>query len=388
MFRKPPLPSRSFVTVSLFALAWLALIDIAVNLAFGSAPEPGQQPSALSRYFEYGRSIEGKLERMVADPKGAGLILSAGWVEPAALKALPDRPQVGANLLVGVYGQSFTFNAANEAVRMDGHITLRGVGGPAAPPNHSYAAYKADAPLRRVDAVLFGVLSSSVAHVSSMSGLFWMFENPAPFTFPRYRLADGRLSEELPLIRSETVFKEAFTRRSTLWRDFTTQLKHSDRGYDPFSFETSIADASAIVRLVRRGWVAHSQAYDAGVYAPGLGFNAEAEEVRVLQSLVEDLGRRTRERGERLIVLLLHARGHSDHLYEALKEALTRNGIEYVSTHTLFSANDPANFLPDGHYAESANRLLAKALLKKLRSAQGATFAPMPNSPVQGGSHP
>lgn len=381
MLRKPPLPSRSFVTVSLFALAWLALIDIAVNLAFGPAPEPGQQPSALSRYFEYGRSIEGKLERMVADPKGAGLILSAGWVDPTSLKALPDRPQQGANLLVGVYGQSFTFNAANDAVKMDGHITLRGVGGPAAPPNHSYAAYKADAPLRRVDAVLFGVLSSSVAHVSSMSGLFWMFENPAPFTFPRYRLADGRLSEELPLIRSEAAFKEAFTQRSTLWRDFTTQLKHSDRGYDPFSFETSIADASSIIRLVRRGWVAHSQAYDAGVYTPGLGFNAEAEEVRVLQAMVEDLGRRTRERGERLIVLLLHARGHSDHLYEVLKETLSRNGIDHISTHTLFSANDPANFVPDGHYAADANRLLARTLHEKLRNTSSPLPATSQNTP-------
>lgn len=368
-----PRPSRSFVVVSLCVLAWLAAIDFAVNAAFGSSPPPGTQPSALNRYFEYGRSVEGKLARMVADPDGIGLILRAGWIEPATLAPLPDRPQAGTDLLMGVYGQSFALNASKAAADIDGHITLRGVGGPAAPPNHSYAAYKTDAPLRKADVVVFGVLSSSVAHMGSMSGLIWMFESPAPFTFPRYGLSGDTLTELRPVIGTEREFLSAFASRSAQWEQFKSQLIANDRGYDRFTFDASALDNSAIVRLVRRGWVAHQQTYEQDVYDPATGFRTDAPDVRTLQRLLVDLGQRTRARGERLVVLLMHTRGHSDHLYQALGPTLQQAGIDFISTHTLFSANDPSNFVADGHYVPAANERLARALLEKIARPAGTS---------------
>ena len=362
---------RQSAHVVLWLLAWLAMIDIAVNLAFGPNVNRGRAPD-LQRYFEYGRSVEGKLVRKVAgDPKTKGNILSAGWLEPDLLARLPDRAQDGADLLVTAYGQSFTMNASFEAAAIDSHITVRPVGGPGAPPSHTYAAYKADAPFRKAPVVVFGILSSSVGQMGSMSGLIWLFESPAPFTFPRYRLDGGRLTEELPLIRTEAEFRDAFGRRSTAWRDFKAQLKQSDLGYDSFTFEETLADSSSIVRLIRRGWVAHRQAYDAGVYTPGVGFNPDAEQVGTLKALLVDLAQQTRARNERLIVLLLHTRGHADHLHTALGGLLTQESIDYVSTHALFSADDPQNFLRDGHYVAAANTKLSRALLQKIRSAGG-----------------
>lgn len=366
---------RQSAMIVFWSLVWLILIDVGVNIAFG-AETFARQPSALSRYFEYGRSVEGKLMRMVAaDPQNGGQMISTGWIDHEYLSAKPVRAQADHDTLMAVYGQSFTLNAAHEAARIDSRITIRGIGGPGAPPSHSYAAYKQDAPLRKADVVVFGVLSSTVPLMGSLSGLVWMFESPAPFTFPRYRVTADQLTEELPAIRSEAEFRQAFSQRSTKWQEFKDQLRRSDRGYDRFTFDASLADASSVVRMARRGWVAHAQPYTDGVYDPTTGFNADAEEVHTLRALLVDLRQRTCERGERLVILLLHTRGHSDHLHRALESTLKQANIDYISTHTLFSANDPRNFRPDSHYIDPANAALSKALVNLVRDGKSIARA-------------
>jgi hypothetical protein len=355
--------------IVLWVIVWLALLDVGVNFAFGSRKAAD---TTLGKYFEYGRSVEGKLERIMAGDPTRAMIIKAGWIEPHLLQALPAQRKEGTDLLVAAYGQSFTMQASNLAAEIDGHITLRPFGGPGAPPNHSYAGYKADEPLRKVDVVVFGVLSASVPDMGSMTGLLWHFENPAPFTFPRYRVVGSELTEELPVIRSEAQFREAFSQKSGgTWAQFRAQLQKSDRGFDRFTFDQSAADHSSVLRLVRRGWVAHNDAYDAGVYDSHKGFNPESEDVKALKAMLIDLSRRTQARGERFIVLLLHTRGQSDHLNKALEATLKASNIDYISTHTLFSANDPTNFLPDSHYVPAANRKLATVLAAHIR--QGAS---------------
>lgn len=361
---------RRSAVIAVWALVWLIVIDVGVNIAFGEG-SLARQPSALSRYFEYGRSIEGKLMRIVvADPNNGGQMLSTGWIDHEYLSAKPVRAQAGHDMLMAVYGQSFALNAAHEAARVDSRITIRGIGGPGAPPSHSYAAYKQDAPLRKADVVVFGVLSSTVPLMGSMSGLVWMFESPAPYTFPRYRVSADQLTEELPVIRSEAEFRQAFSQRSAKWQEFKEQLRRSDRGYDRFTFDASLADASSVVRMVRRGWVAHAQPYTDGVYDPVTGFNADAEEVQALRMLLVDLRQRTCERGERLVVLLLHTRGHSDHLHRALEGTLTQAKVDYISTSAIFSADDPKNFRPDSHYIDAANTALSEALVALVRDGK------------------
>jgi hypothetical protein len=350
--------------VALCVVAWLALADLCVGLAL--RPGPSRVPE-LQRYFEYGRSIEGKLAQMVSGVRD-GRILGAGWIDVHQLRQLPDAPEAGKDLLVAAYGQSFTMHAVEGAAAVDHRMTLRRAGGPGAPASHSYWAYRVDAPLRKADVVVFGVLSSTVGQLASSSGLIWMFENPAPFTFPRYREVDGRLEEELPLIRSEAEFRAAFDGRTRQWQQFKQQLASVDKGYDAFTFNDSWIDASTVGRLIRRGWVAHRRGYDEGVYSPDQGFDARSEEVRTLRRILLEAQAQALSRGERLIVLLLHTKGHGDRLHAVLQGALEGAGIEYLSTHTLFSANDPGNFLPDGHYVARANDALALALQRRIRN--------------------
>lgn len=355
--------SKETLRIALYVVLWIALADWAIGRVLAS--DRASVPE-LQRYFEYGRSVEGKLAQMLAGVRDAR-ILGAGWVDEAIQGQLPAVRDAGTDLLLAAYGQSFTMNAVNRAAEIDRRLTLRLVGGPGAPASHSYWAYERDVALRKADVVVFGVLSSTVGQMSSMSGLISMFENPAPFTYPRYRIVEDRLQAELPVIRSEAQFREAFSARSAQWQSFKRQLAASDKGYDAFIFEESWLDASVVGRMVRRGWVAHNRGYDVGVFAADSGFDPGSEEVRVLRRLLLELDAQARSRGERLIVLLLHTKGHGDRLHAVLKDTLEEAHIEYLSSHSVFSANDPSNFVPDGHYTLAANDALARALRDRIR---------------------
>lgn len=355
--------SRNSLLISLYVVLWLALADLVIGRVFAPA---GGRVSELQRYFEYGRSVEGKLAQMMSGERD-GRIVEAGWIDEATLRRQPAERAPATNLLLSAYGQSFTFNAVNRVAEMDRGMTLRLAGGPGAPASHSYRTYMVDTSLRKADAVVFGVLSSTVGQMASISGLISMYGNPAPFTYPRYRLVGDRLEEELPVIASEAAFREAFSTRSAKWQSFRDQLSSSDKGFDRFTFDESWVDASVIGRLLRRGWVAHKDSYDKGVYTPEHGFDPDSEEVRVLARLLIEADAMARSRGERFIVLLLHTKGHGAQLHQVLRGTLERHRIEFISTHDLFSANDPGMFIPDGHYVPRANDALAEALRQRLR---------------------
>jgi hypothetical protein len=366
----PSRPIHVLLKTVAWTLAWLAVFDVATSFAVNRVALH-HSDSGLVRYFQYGKSIEAKLDYTTSLPRNApdALILSAGWLDPAAWTDLPDHPQPGTDKLLAVYGQSFAFNVTRAAMKLDGRLTFRGIGGPAAPPDHSYAAYLADAGNAHADIVIFGILASSVSHMGSMTGTDWTFEHPAPFTFPHYRLRDGRLEAESPVFHTEQQFRSAFSSRSTQWQAFKEQLSRNDRGFDPLTFDRTWLDRSQIALLLRRGWAAHSQNYDAGVYDPTSGFAADSEQIQVLKAMLLDLGQRTKSRGQRLIVLLEQDQGYNDSLYRAVGPTLSAARIESISTHTLFSANDPRNFQPDGHYTNQANDIFARQLQAVIRSS-------------------
>jgi hypothetical protein len=363
-------PFRAACKVVAWTLAWLLLLDVATHVAVESIARH-HPDSGLVRYFQYGQSIETKLDVLTRLPPRApdALILSAGWLDPAAWAGLPDRPLPGDDRLVAVYGQSFAFNASRAAARLDGHMSLRLIGGPAAPPDHSYAAYLDDAGNARADVVVFGILASAVPHMGSMSGADWTFEHPAPFTFPHYRLQGGHLVAETPVFQTEQRFREAFAGGTAPWQAFKAQLARNDRGFDPLTFDRTWLDRSQIALLLRRAWAAHGQDYGAGVFDPGHGFADGSEPIQVLRAMLGDLGQRAKARGQRLIVLLEQDQGYGDSLYRALGPTLEAARIESISTHALFSSNDPRNFQPDGHYTAQANDLLAQRLRTTIRGA-------------------
>jgi hypothetical protein len=66
----------------LWIISYLILIDVAVYIIFKYPPDPkNTSPSALQLFFEYGRSVEGKLSRMtrLSDEESASII-NSGWI--------------------------------------------------------------------------------------------------------------------------------------------------------------------------------------------------------------------------------------------------------------------------------------------------------------------
>src|SRR5258708_7874216 len=72
---------RKFIATMLSMAAALVILDVAVGLVFPPPADPRTIPSALQAYFDYGRSVEGKLRRMVgADATKDAPIVEAGWL--------------------------------------------------------------------------------------------------------------------------------------------------------------------------------------------------------------------------------------------------------------------------------------------------------------------
>jgi hypothetical protein len=361
-------PDASSTKVIVWVVIWLAVIDVAINFAFDSKRPWAGRVLGLTRYFNYGRSIEGKLSDSLGplvDKPNA--IVHAGWIDPQQWVDLPSKANSNGDLSVAVYGQSFAFDAAKSMQEMDRHMTLRLIGGPAAPLSHSFAAYRSDSPTRNVDVVIIGILASSLAKSDSISALSWTFESPAPYTFPRFSLDYGKLIEVTPLITTESEFREAFRTRRETWRDFKEQLKVYDKGYSALSFNESILDHSALLRLMRRGWASSLRQYENEERDVDGSPRYDQAQIQVAVELLRQLRQMTSAAGEQLVVVLLHDRGFDQTLYRALGPALDQMHVRYISTHQFFSSRDPGKFVSDGHYIEAANNMIAHELLRSIR---------------------
>src|SRR5438874_13769206 len=72
---------RDAGTVALWMIGFLIVADIAIDIVFRMPSDPRTEPTSMQAYFDYGRSLEGKLRRMVADTDDASNPLAlAGWI--------------------------------------------------------------------------------------------------------------------------------------------------------------------------------------------------------------------------------------------------------------------------------------------------------------------
>ena len=358
-----------------FMAAWLAAADVAVNLLFPLPADPAVTPNSLVRYFNHGRSTVGKLERSVgATPEESAPIVPAGWLDLEAWdRSKATALEEGHDLFLTVYGMSFAEHVCDAAASADGAITVRKVTGPAASPNHSYRAFELDETGKNSsDVAVFGILASSLNRMRSLSGMTWTPEHPAPFTFPRYRVdAAGDLQAITTGIETLPEFIEIFRERGQRWREFRDQLARDDHAFNRLVFDRSPADRSVIFRLLRRSVGNRSlKRAEAGLYDPKTGFNADLPEILALKLLVSRFAETCRGRGQIPVVLLFDDQGYGGHLHQLLAPHLAAGEIPFVSSQNHASPDDPANFVPDGHFTAAVDEKLAAALLEIIRPAR------------------
>lgn len=364
----PKNPILDSVKTGLWFIGFLVLFDIAVNLLFPYPANPRAKPGKLNLYFDYGRSIEGKIRRQVgATDESTALLALAGWLDSENWSenhpGQPVRPDPGEELLIATYGMSFSNQVSRAMETINPNITLRLIAGPAAPPNHSFAAYQLDRGHHEADVVILGVLASSVKGLSAISGMTWGAEVPAAFTFPKYGMENGELKAIEPKIQSIEQLRVA-VKDEEKWQAFVDQMRNHDRFFNSFLFEENWTDYSAIIRMIRRSWGQKHQVGLTNEIHTSAGFNQDLPDIQVLPVMVQEFAETAQADGKLPIVLLFNDRGYDDHLFEYLQPTLEANSIPFVSTHRIAPATDLKNFKGDGHFTKHANQLIAQEVLE------------------------
>ena len=346
-------------------LLFLVLLDLAVAGALAMAERHGVAGS-LVRYFAYGTSVPGKLERWKSRPDVADNLFEVSWLDDMLEESAAGfaREDSGAGPVVRSYGMSFVndiLDAASEArpgLRIDLHA------GPGAPPNFTYDRFLADRANRRPgDIVVLGVLSSSVPALTALSNRTWVFEQPAPVTYPRFR-PDG----DTGLVRVDPLVTSAETERAldddpvlrAAWRE---QIKEEDGLYSPFAFALPITDHSPFLRLVRRR-LAISAIAERETALLGGDPAAWAELSETLERIMLSFAQTARADGQLPVVVLVQTRGPAPpDLDAAFGGFLEKHGIAHFSTAEVADPSEVGLFLGDGHYRPEVNARFGVALL-------------------------
>lgn len=356
---RPLTPGRAALAL-LWTVIGLALIDVGVNFAFRYPSDPkvtsvGQLPA----YFEYGRSIEGKLARITrADPNQTAPITLAGWYQP--LRAVPIGGPSGAPT-VTFYGMSHSVRLARALARTSSKYQARSIGAPGATANWAFGAFLRDRDRSKSKVAVLSVMSMTAPMVTTMTAMTWNSAFPMPYTEDRFELKGDDLRVVRPPFESFPAFIDAFYNPQA-WRSARAQFKAHDPYYNGFLFRRSILDHSAIVRLMRRAYGLHLEREDRARVLDDRHFAANSEEIRLLNAIVRSFAAQSRQNGILPVIFIVNNLGYGTQLYDALKQTLVGCDIPYLSSHTIVSPSDPRGYLPDSHFTSVNDDRLARGL--------------------------
>lgn len=349
----------------------LVLLDLLVGTALRLADGRVPALQGLVRFFDYGRSVPGKLQEWEEHPETPGNLYDVAWrtdmLATSAIRFAADPP--GA-VTMRIYGMSFVNDVFEAAQRIEPSLRLDAHSGPGAPPNFTYAVFLDDrANRRKGDVVALGILSSAIAPLAAMSNRTWAFEQPAPFTYPVFLPEGDALRRIDPLINSAEEERALITDpvHAAAW---DAQLRSTDALWSPTAFSLPILDRSPFARLVRRSLAIgtidrREQALLANPDGAPLPYGI------ILRRMVTDFARIAREDGQTPIVVLIQTRDPEDpDLSGLLRETLEADGIPYLATTDHQRTSDPTAFLPDGHYTPTVNAIFGQALLDILSRAR------------------
>jgi hypothetical protein len=377
----PPRSSveRATVPGALAALGWtlvfLILADVCLARVFRPPANPKVEPSTLQRYFEYGRSVEGKLRVMVKpDDAQSAPIVTAGWLGNPEFQR--ERRQVSQpdHLLVATYGQSFTEHVFLHAVELDPRVEVRALGGPGAPLGHSFALYQRDRREHQAQVVVIGVLASVLPQLVTLTPMTWGFEAPTPYMYPRYRMVSGQLTSWPAPVETLADFR-ATLQDPARWTALRNLLAAEDGAFDSFLFDADLLDHSTFGRLFRRA-IGHQRQNDfTARFHDAKGFLNTDGILDVGRALLLEFGRTAKADGRLPFVIFFDDRGYPGYLDAAFGQTLRQAGIPYLSSHPIAPATDLTNFIPNGHFTPEIDRRMAEEWLAQLYQLR-PTFAP------------
>jgi hypothetical protein len=354
---------RTFTVLGL-TLLFVGVLDVAVAFTLNWA-ERTWRFGGLVQYFEYGRSVPGKLGKWQANPDAGYNLFNIGWRdEGVANSALSFASEAeGTSPVVRSYGMSFVNNVIKNAVALDTSIKWDDHAGPGVPPNYTFAYFEDDVENRREgDIAVFGILASTLPAMAAFSNQTWAFEQPAPLTYPIYQPNDGGLDRIDPLVTS--AFQQAaLSTDGTAAEAWADQLADHDAFFGFQTHGAPILDHSPLARLIRR---ATATSHVSKVKSDILR-NHSYPYAQVLRQMIVSFALTARADGQVPIVMLIQDRnaGEAD-LLEIAKPILDKNEIRYIATAEHFDSNDPSIFLNDGHFKPQIDMELSAIFLKIL----------------------
>ncbi|HEY1685402.1 MAG TPA: hypothetical protein VGG19_11610 [Tepidisphaeraceae bacterium] len=361
---------RDTAIVSLWTSLFLVLFDFAINHVYQVPKNRLAEPTPSQIFFNAGNSLKTTLRTMVGPDKHSDrLIAPAGWVPRPSDVATAQRSTSQASLSISFYGMSFTDHIANIIRTLDHSIIVNSYGGPAAPPNRTYADYLARYQTDHSDVVVFGILSSSVPAMGTLAAFTRWVDWPPECTYPRYILNDRhQLAAINPIISNLDGLRNALWRKPELWNAMLDQLSKYDCYYDPMRIDYSALDRSSLLRLARHALVQrHVQAINAK-FENEAGFINRPDLGPVLSEIVRQFAQRANQRHQLPIVLLFQDQPYRDHLDRLMIPALQKSDICFITTSQIAPGNDPANFVADGHFNHESDIRIAKTLLLTIKS--------------------
>lgn len=350
-------------TISMICLtaAFVVIFDIIVAVTLSWAQDNGRLGS-LVQYFEYGRSVPGKLSQWKENPGTPGNLYNVAWRSEVVVESQQAFEDENASdgPVVRSYGMSFVNNIIRHAVDLEPEIIWDDHAGPGAPPNFTFALFQDDRNARRPgDIAVFGILSSSVGGMAALSNSTWVFEQPAPFTYPIFWPDEAGLRRVEPAVNSATELNELTDETRRIWE---AQLEQEDYFFGAHTFGLMWLDYSPFARLVRRSFaISKIDQTEAEILAGDYPY------AQVLQLMVSDFARVARADGQVPVVMLIQSRSPTDpDVFEVVRSVIERDNIPYLATVEHFDPRDPSGFMGDGHYKTSIDQVFAKRFVEVL----------------------
>ncbi|HEU4650508.1 MAG TPA: hypothetical protein VFS49_03750 [Croceibacterium sp.] len=352
-----------------WVLAWLVALDIAASIAFAFPADPRDlSPSRWALYFDYGRSMEGRLRRGTrADPEQTAPITLSGWYRP--LVAVARQAKAPDGTVVHFYGMSHAVRLADALQATSATMTARSVGAPGATANWAFGAFRRDTGRHRGDVAVLALMSTTLPMITTMSPMTWNSSFAMPYTADRYRLRDGRLVVTRPPYDSFAGYVATFDDPAR-WAAAKRTFAANDPFFDPRLFDETVLDHSSLVRLLRRAWAQKRDREERAAALDETGFVANSEAVRLANGIVAEFAREARREGVVPVVYVVNNLGFGDHLFRALEPALRAGHIPVLNSAAVIDPRDAAWYLPDTHFTDEGDRRLARALERIIREQQ------------------
>jgi hypothetical protein len=352
----------SVVRLAAWVIIGLAVIDALINAAFPYPSDPKNiHPSALQSFFDYGRSTEGKLARMTRlDKSQTAPITLAGWYDPLKVVEETGKPN---SQFITFYGMSHAVRLAEALGRVSDRYIPRIVAAPGAPGNWAYGAYLRDHGGGKSRVAVLALWSQNLPMITAMAPMTWASDLPTPYTADRFFLENNQLEVIYPPYASFDQYAQTFT-DPRKWATALKIIADNDPMYSSFIMRANILDHSALFRLIRRSYAQRARRHARQTVLDSSGYHPNSEAIKIAQKIVQEFAERARRDGMIPVIYLINAFGDSDYLFQAVRPALLRNKIPYLSSHTIASPSDPRKYLPDSHFTAATDDDMARALVK------------------------